>query len=135
MRGVWPHEQDEERAFADKAAKHFAQNPGHFTYGGDVKPGDMLALRWGLDNDGVVVLKLSEDYTPVNYYGLITQHAAGRPQVRFQELVEALQAWQAWAWRDETGILQKESGEQFLSIAKSRTEAVLQKVMGVRREP
>lgn len=97
MRGVWPHEQDEERAFADKAAKHFADNPGHgsFSSDGDLKPGAWLALRWGGGNDCVVVLKISEDHEPVNYYELVTKYTR-RPQVRFGELAEALSDLVKW---------------------------------------
>lgn len=119
MRGVWPHEQDEERAFADKAAKHFAQNPGHFTYGGDLNPGTWLALRWGAVNDCVVVLKISEDHTPVNYYELVKKYTL-RPQVQFRELAEALSNLVKWHGKrhDITDELLP-AGQQSLEIARA----------------
>ena len=56
--------------FAKDAAKHFAENPSHSSYG-DIKPGSLIALRWGLVDDCVLVLKLNSEHIPVNYQQLI----------------------------------------------------------------
>ena len=77
MRGVWPAEQDAERAFAEEAAKVFAENPESTTYTeGALDAGVLLALRWGLLDDCVVVIKISDDHEPVNYYNLTAKYQA-----------------------------------------------------------
>jgi len=95
MRGVWPHEQDEERAFADTAAKHFADSPASYSYGGEPKAGQWLALRWGGGNDCVVVLKISDDHEPVNYYGLVREYT-DQQQVSVYQLMDALRDLVVW---------------------------------------
>jgi len=72
MRQVHINEQDEERAFAEEAARHFELNPDHTSFG-PLKQDSFLALRWGLGNDCVLVLKLSELHEPTNYCNLIRQ--------------------------------------------------------------
>lgn len=66
------NEEKERMEFAKKAAKHFAEDLKYCSYG-DLAPGSYLALRWGLGNDGVLVLKLDENYESVNYQGLVKQ--------------------------------------------------------------
>ena len=46
--------------FVKKAANHFSQNEQHSTFG-DLIPGSYLAIRWGLGNDCVLVLKVDEN--------------------------------------------------------------------------
>lgn len=70
MRMVYLLNQEEEVLFAKKSAKDFKEHPEHCTYG-SVEKGSFLALRWGLGNDCVLVLKLDEYYEPTNYQGLI----------------------------------------------------------------
>jgi hypothetical protein len=53
-------------AFAVAAAKQFAFHSELASFG-DIKPGAYLALRWGLGNDCVLVLKLDPDFQPVNF--------------------------------------------------------------------
>ena len=60
----------EQIEFAEKAALHFASHPEHSSFG-EIKQGEYLALRWGLGNDCVLVLKLDEYFEPVNYQQLI----------------------------------------------------------------
>lgn len=61
-----------ELAFARKAAAHFAVHDLHSSYG-DLKPGSLLALRWGLGNDCVLVVRLDENFEPCNYQQLIKE--------------------------------------------------------------
>jgi hypothetical protein len=59
-------EENELTEFAKKAANNFEENPDHATY--SVKypaPGELLAIRWGMGNDCVLVLKLDEYFEPV----------------------------------------------------------------------
>ena len=58
--------------FAKKAAKAFAGNSelSTFSYGAPT-PGSFLALRWGLGEDCVLVIKIDENHTPTNYAQLI----------------------------------------------------------------
>jgi|GEM_PF-5932053 len=70
MRHIRVDEHDAEREFAEKAAKHFASNPEDYTFG-ELASGDYIARRWGMDNDGILVLKLDEFHEPTNYWQLI----------------------------------------------------------------
>ena len=56
--------------FAKKAAAHFEAHPDHASFG-DIAPGNLLALRWGLGNDCVLVLRLDENEEPVNFQSII----------------------------------------------------------------
>lgn len=56
--------------FAKEAAKLFSKEPSISTYG-SLDPGSYLAIRWGLDDYGVMVIKLDSDHIATNYTGLI----------------------------------------------------------------
>lgn len=74
MRTVCPNEVDAEIAFAREAATHFAKHPEHNTYSaGDIEPSCFLAIRWGLCDDCVVVVRLDEAHVPTNYMGIVRQ--------------------------------------------------------------
>ena len=54
--------------FVEEAAHHFEAHPDHTTYTrGDIEPGCLFALRWGMFEDCVVVFKLAEDFEPLNF--------------------------------------------------------------------
>ena len=62
----------EEFEFANRAAKHFGKHPEHTTYSDkEIEAGCYFALRWGLDRDCVLVLKIDDDVEPSNYNKLI----------------------------------------------------------------
>lgn len=73
MRMTHVHDDLEQVAFAERAAACFAKNPEYATYtdGADLIPGELLAIRWGLGNDCVVVVKLDDYFEPVNYQQLV----------------------------------------------------------------
>lgn len=72
MRAVYASDIEAEMAFAQKAAAHFAEHPEHSTYTGeDIVPGCFFAVRWGLGDDCVLVLKLDEQHIPTNYMELV----------------------------------------------------------------
>ena len=56
---------------ATKAAAHFAKHPDISTFG-SLEPGSFLALRWGLLDRGVLVVKLTDE-AAVNYRDLVLQ--------------------------------------------------------------
>jgi hypothetical protein len=58
-------------AFAKEAAARFAADSRLATYAESLQPGGWLALRWGLTEDCVMVVCLSEDEDPVNFQGII----------------------------------------------------------------
>lgn len=65
-------------AFAEAAARHFAANPKHWSYSDavlDVAPGELLALRWGMGDDCVLVLRIGDD-EPVIYGQIIERRVA-----------------------------------------------------------
>lgn len=66
-----------EQAFAEKAATAFAGNPKMVSYtDGDIVPGCLFALRWGLHERAVAVLKLDDYHQPTIYGDLVP-----RPEV------------------------------------------------------
>jgi len=74
MRTVYTGQIEDELAFARKAAAHFAREPKHSTYtDGAIEPGCFLAIRWGLGEDCVVVVKLDDAHVPTNYAEIVRQ--------------------------------------------------------------
>lgn len=68
MRAIYPSEVEDELKFAHRAAEHFAKHAEHQTFtDGEIQSGCLLAIRWGLGEDCVVVVKLDEAHTPTNY--------------------------------------------------------------------
>lgn len=81
MRQVQITELTEEIAFAEKAARVFAESPTLVTYTEtDIVPGCFFAVRWGLGEDCVVVLKLDDDHIPTNYAQLIRRFQAPKKE-------------------------------------------------------
>lgn len=65
-------EQRAEHAFAEKAAAAFASEPKMYSYtDGDIAPGCLIALRWGLHQRAVAVLKLDPEHLPTIYSDLV----------------------------------------------------------------
>lgn len=57
-------EEMERIRFADRAARYFALHPECQSFSdADISPGCLLALRWGLGDDCVLVLKLDPFYS------------------------------------------------------------------------
>jgi hypothetical protein len=76
MRIVDVHMERLQQAFAEKAAKAFAENPKLRTFTeGDIEPGVPLAIRWGMDDRSVVVVRLDENHEPVIYGQLVPDPA------------------------------------------------------------
>lgn len=72
MRHVYLSEQDEQTAFAKRAAKHFAAHPEHWSFAdGNPEAGQLLALRWGLGEDCVAIMRLDANFEPTIYAQLI----------------------------------------------------------------
>lgn len=54
--------------FVGRAARCFEDNPELTTYcDGELAEGELLALRWGMDNDCVLVVRLDDAFGPVIY--------------------------------------------------------------------
>ena len=64
---------DEMETFARAAAAAFAKDPMAETYGTatPIDASKYIAVRWGMANDGVLVLKLDMDFEPTFYRGII----------------------------------------------------------------
>lgn len=60
--------------FVTHAAKFFAKSDKHktFTLDGKITEGCLFGIRWGLDSDCVVVVRISEDFEPINYQNIIS---------------------------------------------------------------
>lgn len=65
-------EELEQIEFAKRAAACFAKDNKLATYSDkEIEPGCFLAIRWGLGDDCVLVLKLDELHMPTNYLQLL----------------------------------------------------------------
>lgn len=68
MRQVYESELLDELAFAKRAAEKFAADPAMHSYSdAELGSGALLALRWGLGDDCVLVLKLDFMHVPTIY--------------------------------------------------------------------
>lgn len=77
MRITRVEEDIEQQEFAKRAAKHFAENPQHSSYtDSEIGPGCLFALRWGIMEDCVVVMKLDDNHVPTNYQQLTREYSA-----------------------------------------------------------
>lgn len=72
MRMVKVEEEMEKIRFAERAARYFALHPKCDTcVDGDIEPGCLLAVRWGINKDCVLILKLDDHFEPTNYQNII----------------------------------------------------------------
>ena len=75
MKKVFISEDDEVRDFAKKAAMFFAKYDDYYTFArGGIEAGELLAVRFGLDHDCVVVFRLDKGFEPINYIQLINRY-------------------------------------------------------------
>ena len=81
-------EQMIELEFVSRAAKHFEENPKHFTFG-ETKPGELWGVRWGMGENCVLVIKLDEEKPLAIYQNEIRKiHQPPAPIDRLIELLE-----------------------------------------------
>lgn len=81
MRMTYVSTELEQIEFARKAAEDFALHPKHWSFtDGPIEPGALLALRWGLGDDCVLVLKLDDSFTPANYQQLVREFPTTPPE-------------------------------------------------------
>lgn len=74
MRQVHMTDELAQQEFAKRAAAQFAANPRMTSFtDAEITPGALLAMRWGLMDDCVLVLKLDENHVPTNYAELVRQ--------------------------------------------------------------
>lgn len=74
MRIVTLDQELETIEFAKRAAKRFAGVPHMTTYSDvELAPGVLLAIRWGLGEDCVLVMRLDEGFSLVNFQGLVKE--------------------------------------------------------------
>lgn len=83
MRSTIPTEEKARLAFAEKAAAAFKESPDLTSFSeGDITPGCLLALRWGYDNDCVLVLKLDEAEEPVLFQQMMPRPETNEDRLR-----------------------------------------------------
>lgn len=132
MRHIYLSESEEEAIFALKAAKWFKANPGgnSFSLKGPT-PGELLAIRWGAGDDGVVVVKLDYAHTPVNYMELVKTHGSDEDKHPATEIARLesenallkrgmkgdydLDAWLDWAAHKDTAVILLNHAENILA--------------------
>jgi len=74
MRMTSMKETTEVLEFAKAAAKKFAENQNYTTFTtGPMEPGVLLAIRWGMGDDCVLVVRLDEFFEPVNFQQLVRE--------------------------------------------------------------
>ncbi len=79
MRMTFLTNEEETIKFAKMAANDFEKNPQHMSFTlGEIEPGCLFALRYGLGDDCVLVFKLDESFEPVNFQNLVQKD---RPNV------------------------------------------------------
>ena len=72
MRSINVREEDERLAFARKAAEWFKKDPAMKTFtDGPIEPDKWFAVRWGADEDCVVVFKTHEYMEIVKYDNIV----------------------------------------------------------------
>lgn len=77
MQQIKIDEMKKEIEFVEKAARVFSDNKDISTFtDGEIAPGCLFALRWGILEDCIVVFKLDSEHLPVNYVQLITNRRA-----------------------------------------------------------
>ena len=59
-------EEEETLKFVRTAATAFREDPDMISYTtGPIEPGCLFALRWGLDNDCIMIFKVGTEFNPV----------------------------------------------------------------------
>jgi hypothetical protein len=82
MRMVYMSTEQDELDFARRAASYMAADPKIFTYtDGPIQQGCLFAVRFGLGDDCVVVMRLAHDHVPTNFQNLIREVPAAPPPV------------------------------------------------------
>jgi len=68
VRHVFMVDAESELSFVRRAVRNFTEYPEHRTYtDGEIEPGCLFAVRWGADDDCVLVLRLDKSYVPTIY--------------------------------------------------------------------
>lgn len=68
MRGTTLEEQESILVFVKEAAKAFNKDKHAATFGGVTTAGTLLALRWGLFMDCILVVRTDTDFQPLNFH-------------------------------------------------------------------
>ena len=67
-------EVEAETAFVKEAAEYFKKHPTKTTYStAEIEPGCFFAVRWGIEGQAVLVLRLDESKTPTVYGDLLPE--------------------------------------------------------------
>lgn len=79
MRQYYEREEEDQLNFAHEAARHFEKNLTDVTYSKTApEKGGLMALRWGMGCDCVVVFRISSYDEVVNYCQFIDKEKARR---------------------------------------------------------
>jgi hypothetical protein len=79
MRDTTFGKESEVKEFAVRAMTAFMSDnrKDTFTDDGNIKPGDLFAMRWGLMDRGILVFRIDESFEPVNFVDCIST----RPEI------------------------------------------------------
>ncbi len=74
MRLEYMYEVKDQQDFAERAAKFFTENEKGYSYtDGEIEPGCLIALRWGMDGRSVAVVKIDHAHESVIYAELVNK--------------------------------------------------------------
>ena len=69
------NEQEQQLAFVKEAIDYFNSHEKIYTYG-SLEKGSLFAMRWGMMDDCVLLLKLDEEFTRINYQNCLERSKA-----------------------------------------------------------
>lgn len=69
-------EEKDRVAFAEQAASRFAEDSSLTTFG-NPEPGNFLAIRWGIDDSSVLVVKVDAEFQPRVYQKAVKEVSDG----------------------------------------------------------
>jgi isopentenyl phosphate kinase len=76
---VMPGQEESARRFAEAAAKSFTEHPEFHSFSdGEIDP-LLLALRWGVSGQAVLVVQLDEGFQPVIYGDVVPKPGEAAP--------------------------------------------------------
>lgn len=91
MRQYYQYKEDEKLTFANEAKVYFESHPESITYGKEgPQQGKFYALRWGMDQNCILVFKIDEYDEIVNYCEFIDKAKANQTKRLYDAMKDSL---------------------------------------------
>ena len=85
MKQISLQEAEAKTGFVRKAARYFEENLEGHTYG-ELEPGELFAIRWGLGNDCILVFRIDPECTLENFTQVIERESARQYTRAFDDM-------------------------------------------------